>query len=157
MEVNNWLSLTFDTPLKKEGGEDQLRDLLPQLASSGTGPSTSCLSAPFRPPRLRPRMCLISTCIVARLRRSWPTKTMSRTRIAGTRLPHLARSLPRFWRSGSGICDWNWGNSSPPPSCVRPNSLPHVKLHLSRLASQNPRKFPHLRSSMVLRNSHAPP
>lgn len=47
------------------------------------------------------------------------SEVSSRTRIVGTRIPHLARSLLRFWRSGSGTCDWNWGNSSRPPSCVR--------------------------------------
>jgi len=44
-------------------------------------------------------MCLTSTCIAARLRRCWPMKTSSKTRIAGTLIPPLARSLPRSSRS----------------------------------------------------------
>jgi len=97
------------------------------------------------------------TCIVDRLRRCWPMKTLSKTRIAGTPIPRAARNLLRSSPNGFGISDENWGNSFLQLSYERPNLLPRVSLKLPRLTSLNQRKPPRLRSSMVLRNSHAPP
>lgn len=66
------------------------------LVLSGIAPSMSCLSAPFRLPRLRLRTCWISTCIAARLRPCWPTKTMSRGQIAGILIPPAERRFAQI-------------------------------------------------------------
>jgi hypothetical protein len=72
------------------------------LVLSGMAPSTSCLSAPFRLPRLRPRTCWISTCIAARLRPCCPTKTMSRSQIAGILIPCAVSALIEIAPEGAG-------------------------------------------------------
>ena len=51
----------------------------------------------------------------------------------------------------AGIFDENWGNSSLQQSCAPPNLLQPLRLGLHLLKSLR------LRSSMALRNSHAPP
>src|SRR2546421_2256538 len=73
-----------------------------KLASGVTAPSTSCLSARF-PHRLFPaQMCLICTCIAARLRRCEPLKMWSKTRTDGTPIPRVVRSFARSSPSGCG-------------------------------------------------------
>src|SRR5947208_8430721 len=72
------------------------------LASGATAPSTSCLSARL-PHRLLPaQMCLICTCIAARLRRCEPLKMWSKTRTDGTPIPRVVRSFARSSPSGCG-------------------------------------------------------
>src|SRR5713226_2516570 len=47
-------------------------------------------------------MCLTCTCIVARLRPCWLTKTRSRTQIVGTRIPHAERRFAQI------LAQWTW-------------------------------------------------
>lgn len=47
-------------------------------------------------------MCLISTCIAARLKQCWLMKMTSKTRIVGTLIPRAARSFARSSHNGSG-------------------------------------------------------
>ena len=127
----------------------------PPLASSAMAPSTSCLSARFPPRRLRPRMCLICTCTVARLRRCWPMKTRSKRSDRWYSHTPWGQEFAQILASGCGTCDWSWGNSSRQRNCAPPNLLPHVRpncLNRSSLHLRSTASGGHVRS---YRNGHA--
>ena len=69
--------------------------------------------------------------------------------------PLFARNSPRFWLSGCGIFDENWGNSSLHLSCARPNLLPCRRPNLLQPMSLNLRQQRLLRSRTVHRNGLA--
>jgi hypothetical protein len=129
--------------------------LTPLLASSATGSSTNCLSAPFPPRHLRLQISLSCTGTVGHLQLCWPMKTRSKRWIADTPIPRVARNLPRSSLNGFGTFDENWDNSSLHLRCARPNVLPRMRLNLLQPMSLNLQQHRPPQARMVHRNGLA--